>query len=271
MNTFTKIASSIATTIALMAGVSAQAELNLAGLSPEEQGLVIAKERKARDLGWEDSVSTVTMTLRNAQGEKSLREMRMKSLEIADDGDKGLTIFDTPKDVKGTAFLNFSHIEKADDQWLYLPALKRVKRISSRNKSGPFMGSEFAYEDLSSFEIEKYSFKFLAEEQVDGIDCYKVEQIPTDKNSGYTRQVAWLDKEHFRGQKVEFYDRKKSLLKTLTFSDYKLYLDKYWRPMQMDMLNHQTKKSTELKTASLEFKTGLKDSDFNKATLKRAR
>ncbi len=271
MNTFTKIASSIATTIALMAGVSAQAELNLAGLSPAEQGLAIAKERKARDLGWEDSVSTVTMTLRNAQGEESLREMRMKSLEIADDGDKGLTIFDTPKDVKGTAFLNFSHIEKADDQWLYLPALKRVKRISSRNKSGPFMGSEFAYEDLSSFEIEKYSFKFLAEEQVDGIDCYKVEQIPTDKNSGYTSQIAWLDKEHFRGQKVEFYDRKKSLLKTLIFSEYKLYLDKYWRPMQMDMLNHQTKKSTELKTASLEFKTGLKDSDFNKASLKRAR
>jgi hypothetical protein len=211
------------------------------------------------------------MTLRNAQGEESIREMRMKSLEIADDGDKGLTIFDKPKDVKGTAFLNFSHIEKSDDQWLYLPALKRVKRISSRNKSGPFMGSEFAYEDLSSFEIEKYKFKFLAEETINGVDCYKVEQIPTDKNSGYTRQVAWLDKEHFRGQKVDFYDRKKSLLKTLTFSDYKLYLDKYWRPMQMDMINHQTKKSTELNTASLAFKTGLKDSDFNKSTLKRAR
>ena len=110
MNTFTKITSSIATTIALMAGVSAPAELKLAGLSPAEQGLAIAKERKIRDLGWEDSVSTVTMTLRNAQGEESLREMRMKSLEVADDGDKGLTIFDTPKDVKGTAFLNFSHI-----------------------------------------------------------------------------------------------------------------------------------------------------------------
>lgn len=271
MNTFTKIASSITAAVVLMSGVSAQAELNLAGLSPEEQGLAIAKERKARDLGWQDSVSVVTMTLRNSQGEESLREMRMKSLEVVDDGDKGLTIFDTPKDVKGTAFLNFSHVDKSDDQWLYLPALKRVKRISSRNKSGPFMGSEFAYEDLSSFEIEKYSFKFLAEETLNGVDCYKVEQIPTDKNSGYTRQVAWLDKEHFRGQKVDFYDRKKSLLKTLTFSDYKLYLDKYWRPMQMNMVNHQTQKSTELKTVSLDFKTGLKDSDFNKATLKRAR
>lgn len=271
MNALTKLATAVATTAVLLSAMGAHAELALAGLSAQEQGLAIAKERKSRDLGWGDSESSVTMTLRNSQGEESIREMRMKSLEIETDGDKGLTIFDKPNDVKGTAFLNFSHVDKADDQWLFLPALKRVKRISSRNKSGPFMGSEFAYEDLSSFEIEKYTFKFLAEETINGVECYKVEQIPTDKNSGYTRQVAWLDKEHFRGQKVDFYDRKKSLLKTLTFSDYKLYLDKYWRPMQMNMVNHQTKKSTELKTSQLEFKTGLKDSDFNKATLKRAR
>lgn len=271
MNALTKIAASVATAIALMSSLTVQAEINLAGLSAEEQGLAIAKERKARDIGWADSSSSVTMTLRNSQGEESIREMRMKSFEVSGDGDKGLTIFDKPKDVKGTAFLNFSHVEKSDDQWLYLPALKRVKRISSRNKSGPFMGSEFAYEDLSSFEIEKYKFKFLAEEQVNGIDCYKIEQIPTDKNSGYTRQVAWLDKEHFRGQKIDFYDRKKSLLKTLSFSDYKLYADKYWRPMKMDMINHQTKKSTELNTATLALNTGLKESDFSKATLKRAR
>ncbi|MFT4764009.1 MAG: hypothetical protein ACI9OH_001101 [Oleispira sp.] len=271
MNALTKFTASLATAVVLASAINAQAEFNLEGLSAEDKGLAIATERKARDIGWGDSASTVTMTLRNAQGEESIREMRMQSLEVSDDGDKGLTIFDMPKDVKGTAFLNFSHIKESDDQWLYLPALKRVKRISSRNKSGPFMGSEFAYEDLSSFEIEKYTFKFLGEEVVNGVECYKVEQIPTDKNSGYTRQVAWLDKAHFRGQKVDFYDRKKSLLKTLTFSDYKLYLDKYWRPMQMDMINHQTKKSTELNTATLAFKTGLKDSDFNKATLKRAR
>jgi hypothetical protein len=271
MNAFTKLTASLATAVALMSSINAYAEFTLVGLSSEEKGLAIAKERKMRDIGWGDSASSVTMTLRNSQGEESLREMRMQSLEVSDDGDKGLTIFDRPKDVKGTAFLNFSHIDQSDDQWLYLPALKRVKRISSRNKSGPFMGSEFAYEDLSSFEIGKYTFKFLAEEQVNGIDCYKVEQIPTDKNSGYTRQIVWLDKEHFRGQKVDFYDRKESLLKTLSFSDYKLYLNKYWRPMQMDMINHQTKKSTELNTVTLAFKTGLKDSDFNKATLKRAR
>lgn len=149
-----------------------------------DKGLEIAKERKARDEGWGDSVATMQMLLKNAQGESSTRLMRLKSLEVKDDGDKGLTIFDEPRDVKGTAFLNHSHTVKSDDQWLYLPALKRVKRISSRNKSGPFMGSEFAYEDLSSFELEKYTFNYLKDDIVNGQEVFVMEQIPTDKNSG---------------------------------------------------------------------------------------
>lgn len=237
----------------------------------QEKGLEIAQQRKAHDLGWGDSVATTTMLLRNQNGDESLRKMRLKSLEVTDDGDKGLTIFDQPRDVKGTAFLNFSHANKPDDQWLYLPALKRVKRISSRNKSGPFMGSEFSYEDLSSFEIAKYRHNFLRDEAINGEDSFVVEQIPTDKNSGYTKMLVWIDKSHYRVHKVDFYDRKRTLLKTLKFEDYKLYLDKYWRSQLMKMVNHQTGKSTDFATQKLTFKTGLTDKDFNKATLKRAR
>ncbi|WP_063345215.1 outer membrane lipoprotein-sorting protein [Vibrio jasicida] len=237
----------------------------------EAKGLEIAQERKARDEGWRDSVATMQMILRNAQGESSTRAMRLKSLEVVDDGDKGLTIFDEPRDVKGTAFLNHSHIVGSDDQWLYLPALKRVKRIASRNKSGPFMGSEFAYEDLSSFEIEKYRFNYLKDDAIKGQDTFVLEQIPTDKNSGYTKQVVWLDKAHYRPMKVEFYDRKGALLKTLVFSDYKQYLNQYWRAHTMAMTNHQTGKSTELTTSELTFQTGLKDTDFNKNILKRVK
>ncbi|MGF1697998.1 outer membrane lipoprotein-sorting protein [Vibrio lamellibrachiae] len=236
-----------------------------------EIGLEIATERKNRDEGWGDSVATMQMLLKNAQGESSTRLMHLKSLEVKGDGDKGLTIFEEPRDVKGTAFLNHSHTVEADDQWLYLPALKRVKRISSRNKSGPFMGSEFAYEDLSSFELEKYSFNFLNDEVIDGTEVFVLEQIPTDKNSGYTKQVVWLEKLEYRPLKVEFYDRKGALLKTLTFTDYKQYLDQYWRAHTMAMQNHQTGKSTVLTTSELAFQTGLNDSDFQKNTLKRIR
>jgi outer membrane lipoprotein-sorting protein len=238
--------------------------------SAEEKGLQIAKERKARDLGWGDSNADMNMILRNSRGDETERKMRIKSLEVSGDGDKALTIFDQPKDVKGTAFLNFSHAIKPDDQWIYLPALKRVKRISSRNKSGPFMGSEFAYEDMSSFELEKFNFKYLRDEKYEGQNTFVVEQVPTDPNSGYTKQISWVD-EHYRVLKLEFYDRKGSLLKVLSMHDYKHYLDKYWRPMRLEMYNEQNGKSTELITHELQFKTGLKDSDFNKDSLKRAR
>lgn len=237
----------------------------------EEKGLRIAEESKASDLGWQDMQADMNMILRNKQGQESLREIRLKSLEIDNDGDKSLSVFDKPRDVKGTAFLSFSHAVGADDQWLYLPALKRVKRIASRNKSGPFMGSEFAYEDLSSFEVEKYTYKYLKDEACDGGTCYVVEQYPVDKHSGYTRRVVWLDPEEYRLWKVEFYDRKDSPLKTLTYHGYNEYEGKHWRPDLMKMVNHQTGKSTDLTWSNYQFKSGLSDKDFNKNTLKRAR
>ncbi len=237
----------------------------------DNKGLEIAKERKARDKGWGDSESTSLMILRNAQGDESVREMRIQALEVQGDGDKGLTIFDQPRDVKGSAFLNFSHINEPDDQWLYLPALKRVKRIASRNKSGPFMGSEFAYEDLASFEVAKYTYNYLRDETVNGELCWVVESIPTDRYSGYSKQIVWIDQSEYRVQKIEFYDRKKALLKTLTFDDYKLYLDKYWRAHKMTMTNHQTGKSTDMIAKEIKFRVGLTESDFNQNSLRRAR
>ncbi len=237
----------------------------------EQQGLNISIESKKRDIGWQDSTADMLMLLRNKQGQESSREIKIKSLEVMDDGDKSLTIFNKPRDVKGTAFLSFSHPIASDEQWLYLPALKRVKRISSRNKSGPFMGSEFAFEDLSSFEVEKYTYKYLGDEAVNGLDSFMVEQYPVDENSGYTRRIVWVDKAEYRVQKVDFYDRKNALLKTLSFVDYKQYLDKYWRADEQHMVNHQSGKSTELQWSNYQFKIGLKSGDFNRNSLKRAR
>ena len=236
-----------------------------------EKGLAIAVEADRRDTGWGDLRADMLMLLRNKQGQESKREMRSRSLEVDGDGDKGLTIFDRPRDVKGTAFLSFSHATKPDDQWLYLPALKRVKRIASANKSGPFMGSEFAFEDLSSQEIGKHTYKWLRDEAVDDRQAMLLERIPQYPHSGYTRQIAWIDAEMYQPLKLEFYDRKNVLLKTLTFAGYKQYLDQYWRADRMHMVNHQTGKSTDLAWSNYEFKTGLSEADFNRNALKRAR
>ncbi len=239
--------------------------------TPEARGLAIAREADRRDTGWGDATADLRMTLKNRQGEQSIRELRSKSLEVDGDGDKGLIIFDKPRDIAGTALLTFSHRTGPDDQWLYLPALKRVKRISSNNKSGPFMGSEFAYEDLSSQEVEKYSYKFIRDDNLNGQEVFVFERYPVDKKSGYTRQEIWLDKTEYRPWKIIYYDRKNSLLKTLLFNDYKQYLDQYWRAEDMFMENHQTGKSTRLGWSDYRFRTGLSDKNFNKNALKRVK
>ena len=174
--------------------------------------------------------------------------------------------------MKGTAFLSFTHKVGDDDQWMYLPALKRVKRISSQNKSGSFMGSEFSYEDMSNPEVEKYTYKWIRDEVHEGVDCFIVESYPVDKeNSGYTRMLSWIDKSDYRLMRVEFYDRKKSHLKTLTIKEYNKYEGKYWRANELSMVNHQNGKSTNIKFLNYAFKTGLNDNDFTKNSLSRAK
>jgi len=237
----------------------------------EQRGLEIAIEADRRDSGFHDSSASLQMVLRNKQGRESTREIRVRTLEQQDDGDKSLTIFDEPADVKGTNFLSFTHKTGPDDQWLYLPALKRVKRISSRNKSGPFMGSEFAYEDLSSQEVDKFTYKYLRDESYEGMDCFVIERDPVDKYSGYTREIVWIDKQEYRPHRVEFYDRKNALLKTLTYEDYHQYLDKYWRAHNMFMENHQTGKSTRLVWSHYQFQIGQTDRDFDRNSLKRVK
>jgi outer membrane lipoprotein-sorting protein len=240
--------------------------------SPEEKGLAIAVEADRRDTGYKDSTANMLMILKNRHGQESRREIRIRSLEVHNDGDKSLTIFDSPKDVKGTAFLNFTHKVGDDDQWLYLPALKRVKRISSRNKSGSFMGSEFSYEDIASQEIEKYTYKWLRDEEHEERTYFVIERYPVDKkNSGYSRHIAWIDMQEYHTWKVQYYDRKNAHLKTLIMSNYQQYKEKFWRAAQLDMINHQTGKSTELQFSNYIFDVGLDDDDFNKNSLKRAK
>jgi len=239
--------------------------------TPEEKGLAIAQEADRRDEGFGDFTSNLEMILKNKQGEESRRAIRINTLEVQTDGDKGLSIFDEPADVKGTTMLTFSHKADDDDQWLYLPALKRVKRIASSNKSGAFMGSEFAFEDIGSQEVEKYTYKYLRDENYQGMPCFVMERYPVSKNSGYKRQQVWIDQAEYRALKIDFYDRKDSLLKTLSADSFEKHLNKYWRPGQMVMINHQTAKQTLLKWTNYKFHAGLKESDFNQEALARAR
>lgn len=239
----------------------------------ENKGFDIAARSDRSDTGFGDSMVELKMVLRNATGKETTRKLSLRTLEKSNEqvGDKSLIVFSNPRDISGTALLSYAKIVKADDQWLYLPALKRIKRISSANKSGPFVGSEFAFEDFTSQELNKYNYKYLHSEACGELTCDVIERYPRYKNSGYSKQIGWVDQMDYQVRKIEFYDRRGDLLKTLTLGQYRKYEDKYWRPHQLKMVNHQTKKSTDLNYSEFRFNTGLSKRDFSKTILKRAR
>ena len=239
--------------------------------TPEDKGLRLAREASARNDGFRDFTAGMTMVLRDRRGRESVRQMRFKVLEVPGDGDKSLFVFDQPRDVRGTALLTHAHVNAQNDQWLYLPALKRVKRISAARRSGSFMGSEFSYEDMSPPEIEEYRYRFLRDEPCGEFTCAVTEQFPLDEKSGYSRKVVWQDLGELRTWKMELYDRKRSHLKTLTFANYRQYLDRYWRAGEQTMVNHLTGASTVLHWTDFRFRTDLDDGEFTQTALRRVR
>ena len=242
------------------------------GATADDKGFEIAARSDRSDLGFGDTEVELKMILRNAAGQKTTRSLRISTLEKPDEsvGDKSLVLFDTPRDIEGTALLSHAKILDPDDQWLYLPALKRVKRISSSNKSGPFVGSEFAFEDFTAIELNKFNYRYIGEEACGELVCDVLERLPRYENSGYTKQIAWVDQTDYQIRKVEFYDRRGDLLKVLELNDYREY-DGVWRAHRMSMSNVQTKKRTDLVYGEYRFGIGLSDNDFVKGRLSRLR
>jgi len=259
--------------LVVTAVASAADSASIAALPAVERGRAIAQEAQRRDEGFGDTVTELKMELRNSEGRVRTRQLTWKILEITDpaEGDRSLTIFHEPRDIAGTGFLSWTHLDRADDQWLYLPALKRAKRIASANMSSAFVGSEFAYEDLLSDEAEKFEQRWIRDEPCGELSCFVVERRPRYKNSGYSKQIIWIDQAAFRPMKIEYYDRRERLRKTLEFEDYRLHLDRFWRAHVLRMKNHQTGKVTVLTFDNFRFKTGLTRQDFDPAALRRLR
>lgn len=240
-------------------------------MAAADQGLEVSREADRRDAGWGSSEVSVVMILSDRQGRKSERYMRVRSRELDGDGDQSLVVFDQPRDVEGTAVLTWTHALESDDQWIFLPALKRVKRIAANNKSRPFMGSEFAYEDLASQEVDKYRHTLLRTEPCGRLECFVVEREPRYEHSGYSRQQVWIDTEHYRTQKIAYFDHQGQALKTLGLSDYRQYQDRFWRAARLTMENLQNGKVTVMERSGYRFGLGLTGRDFDQATLKRVR
>ena len=239
--------------------------------SPEAVGLEIATDARERQKGFGNFTASLTMTLRNKRGQENQRELRLKVIEVEGDGDRTLFVFDRPRDVQGTAFLVHAHKVEPDEQWLYLPGLKRVKRISSSKQSGSFMGSEFSYEDMGAVEVEKFRHRYLRDEPCGDFECVVLKRTPLSEDSGYSRQVVWLDRNELRTMQIQYFDRREAHIKTMVVENYEIYLDRFWRGSKVTMTNHLTGKSTELLWSNYDFGTDLDLGDFTQTALRRIR
>lgn len=243
--------------------------------TPQEIGFAIAERNDVSDAGFGTSTVELTMTLADPSGRTTTRDLRIdtREKEGTGNGDRSVTVFYSPRDVEGTALLTHSKVIESDDQWLYLPALRRTKRISSSNKSGPFVGSEFAFEDIAGAELGKYEYTYLetVTETVGDqeMELDKVECIPAYERSGYDKIHCYFDTEVFQARKFDFFDRGGQKLKTLILDDYRQYDESFWRPHTQTMTNHITGKETLLEFGDYEFGVDLDERDFEPEALER--
>lgn len=252
---------------ALAASLSIAAPV--AAETPEEKGFRIAAKSDRMDNGFGTSIATLKMILKNAAGKSTTRTLEIRTMEKPSEevGDKSINLFFTPADVEGTALLSHAKILESDDQWLYLPELARVKRISSSNKSGPFVGSEFAFEDLTASELMKYDYKYLETKEFNGMTVDVVQWIPRYDRSGYSRLKAYYDQEIHQIRQIKYFNRGGAHFKTMTLNDYQNHGGDIWRSHNMSMQNHLTGKSTTLEYSEFKFGVDLDENEFKPSAL----
>ncbi len=244
-----------------------------AAAGDESYAEALNRKSMERHRGWGSTVTVSRMIIRNRRGQQSERVLETQALELPEDSGRTLTVVQSPEDAEGIALLVHSWKERSDDIWLYLPAVKRVKRITSSGRSGYFLGSDFRFGDFTSTgPSEQGRLAVSGEEQLDSCFCKVLERVyaPADEQP-YHRIRLWLDEEAYRVHRVEYYDAKDRLEKTLLIGDYRLHDERHWRAHRLLMQNHLTRGETELRIESVQFGVGLAEADFNTNALKRAR
>ncbi|MBL1213294.1 MAG: outer membrane lipoprotein-sorting protein [Ignavibacteriae bacterium] len=242
----------------------------VAALNAQEKitGQKIIENVYYRDSG-EDITSDLTMTLINRRGDTRIREIQQFGKDY-DKEEKSIMFFLSPADVRNTSFMNWSYDAEGrdDDQWIYLPALKKVKRISSDSKSDYFMGSDFTYDDLGDRHPSEDTHKLLREENLDGEDCYVVESIPKEEDYMYSKTVTWVSKDKWIGLKKDFYDEDGEHLKTLSVGKFEK-IDGYWTILNSNMHNIQKDHKTLMELKDVKINTGIQDRQFTERIMRR--
>ena len=216
----------------------------------------------------DDQTSDLTMTLVNKSGNQRVRKIKQFTKDLGN-VEKSIMFFLSPADVKNTSFMSWTYdSDKSDDQWIYLPALKKTKRISSDSKSDYFMGSDFTYDDLGDRKLEDDTHKLLREETIDGKVCYVVESVSNDEDYMYSKTIAWIIKDDFIGFKKEFYDEDEELLKILRIKKYEKIAG-FLVITNSEMKNVQKNHKTSMVLSSVQVNTNISASKFTERIMMR--
>jgi len=254
--------------------------LALAMLSPTtSNGQTLPSGKSIADKTYEkdDGVSVsrkLTMELKDKRGKIRIRETT--AMRKYFDQEKRLAIFYlTPTSVKGTAFLTFDYPDASidDDQWLYMPALRKTRRISAANRGDYFLGTDLTYEDIkleTRISREDYNYKTVGTEVIDGNKTYVLEGTPKNdkiaKELGYSKVKYWVDAAVWMLRKANSWDTAGNHLKTVVISDFKK-VQGIWTYHQIEVNNHKTKHQTIFRFSDIDYETPLDDAVFTKETL----
>lgn len=223
--------------------------------SSEAQDLTGEEILKKEEENRADSEITISeMTIVHKSGAKRVRKIKawMKG------DDYTLVKFLSPANVKGTGFLSVK-----DDDWLYLPALGKVRRIATKEKGGSFMGSDFSYDDVGSGSfVEDYNAKLLGIEEYERHDCYVLELLPKNpKDVSYSKLKRWVDKKNFYSVKTEYYDKHGDLLKIMYPSEFEK-IEELWMAKRMEMRNVQKGSKTIIVVKEVQLNPEIPDQMF---------
>jgi outer membrane lipoprotein-sorting protein len=259
---------SIAVAGAICTGASAGVSV---AASDANRGYAVYAERERRDQGYGDQRVKLRMTLKSPGGRTATRELTLVEAEgRGGKGDQTLIAFDAPADIAGTELLTHEHPgARDDDQWLYMPARKRTKRIASSDRSGRFVGTEYSYEDLAGDQLEDFTYRYIRLDAVEGRPAHLIERIPLNPSSEYSRQETWVDTRTDQVVKARLYDRKGRHIKTLVADDWRKYQGRYWRAHRMRMTHVASGRSTEMVASDYELGTGVPARTFHQGALGR--
>lgn len=267
MNHLKLLFKAIITTILLCQMLNAQAALPI--------GTNIVKNVNDRDEG-QHIIQELTMTLINKRGKTQERNMVSYRKDYEDER-KTILLYLSPANIKGTGFMSFDYIDdsKDDDQWLYLPALRKTRRISSSNRGDYFLGTDFTYEDIklgTKLSKSDYKYSTVKKESIDGVECLLIEATPVSdeisRELGYKRVNYWVDSKIWMVRQVQYWDIAGNLLKTSHIKKISR-IDGIWTFQALEAENHKTGHRTTINFSNTDYNTEVEDDLFSEESLMR--